>query len=115
MEPLIGPIDLWEVVRKIDVLEPGPGSPEVRLTLAGLHDLVQWYVVGCESGPGARKMEDDWVRGIRDQVSESNGVSFFLKQQMEIVGDEYGANVRLKRIPTPFLDGRSWTEIPNGG
>jgi len=61
-------------------------------------DLV---IVGCESGPGARPMELDWVRSIRDQCQMA-GTRFFFKQAM--IGG--------KLIKTPALDGIRWDEMP---
>jgi protein gp37 len=55
-------------------LEPLLG-PLPRMNLAG----IQWAIVGGESGPGARPMEADWVRDIRDQCDHAN-VAFFFKQ-----------------------------------
>jgi protein gp37 len=46
---------------------------EVNLT--GIH----WMIVGGESGHGARPMNADWVRSLRDQCMKA-GVSFFFKQ-----------------------------------
>jgi protein gp37 len=40
---------------------------------------INWLIVGGESGPRARPVEADWVRGIRDQCSEAD-VAFFFKQ-----------------------------------
>ncbi|MBN1316884.1 MAG: phage Gp37/Gp68 family protein [Anaerolineales bacterium] len=40
---------------------------------------IDWVIVGGESGPGARKMEEEWVSDIRDQCSIS-GIPFFFKQ-----------------------------------
>src|SRR4051794_33496579 len=45
------------------------------LDLRGIH----WVIVGGESGPGARPMNADWVRSIRDQCLEQE-VPFFFKQ-----------------------------------
>ena len=45
------------------------------LDLTGIH----WVIVGGESGPGARPMDADWVRSIRDQCRTA-GVPFFFKQ-----------------------------------
>lgn len=55
-------------------VEPLIGDPE-RMDLAGIH----WVIAGGESGPGARPMEPDWVRAVRDQCAEQR-VPFFLKQ-----------------------------------
>ena len=41
--------------------------------------VLQWVIVGGESGAGARAMDPDWARELRDQ-SACNGVAFFLKQ-----------------------------------
>lgn len=42
-------------------------------------DDIHWVIVGGESGPGARPMEEEWVLSIRDQCKEQN-VAFFFKQ-----------------------------------
>src|SRR5437868_11619604 len=45
-----------------------------------LHDALPiWVIVGGESGPGARLMQPDWARGVRDQC-QREGVAFFFKQ-----------------------------------
>ncbi len=46
-----------------------------KFDLSGIH----WVIVGGESGPGARPMEEEWVLPIRDQCRESH-VPFFFKQ-----------------------------------
>jgi protein gp37 len=63
---------------------------------------VQWIVVGGESGPGRRPMNENWVRVLRDQLP-GTGVAFFLKQR---VGDDG------KKIEMPELDGKVWAEYP---
>lgn len=40
---------------------------------------LNWVIVGGETGPGARPMDPDWARSIRDQCRRV-GVPFFLKQ-----------------------------------
>ena len=45
------------------------------IPLEGIH----WVIVGGESGPGARPMEESWVRSIQRQCLRS-GVPFFFKQ-----------------------------------
>jgi protein gp37 len=62
---------------------------------------IDWVIVGSESGPGARPMDEDWVRGIRDECTAA-GVPFFYKQK----------TVAGKKQPTPVLDGRTWMEFP---
>jgi protein gp37 len=41
--------------------------------------LVDWVIVGGESGPGFRTMDHAWARGVRDQCLAS-GTAFFFKQ-----------------------------------
>jgi protein gp37 len=55
-------------------LEPLIG-PLPNLPLAD----VEWAIVGGESGPGARNMEENWVLEIQDQC-DAAGVPFFFKQ-----------------------------------
>jgi protein gp37 len=45
------------------------------VNLAGIH----WVIVGGESGPGARPMEEGWVLSVRDQCRHAD-VPFFFKQ-----------------------------------
>lgn len=41
--------------------------------------LIDWVIVGGESGPHARPMRPDWVRSLRDQC-EASGTPFHFKQ-----------------------------------
>ena len=67
-EPLLGPIDMaYTCFNGADSF----GS----IPLSGV-------IVGGESGPGARPMDLDWVRKIRDDCDRA-GVPFFLKQICE--------------------------------
>lgn len=69
LEPLIGPLDLrsrgWV---------PNLGRPEPP--------YLDWVVVGGESGPRARNMENAWAADLLDQCKRG-GVSFFMKQMAE--------------------------------
>jgi protein gp37 len=49
-------------------------GPLPQLPLTG----VDWVIVGGESGPGARPMQREWVRQIRDRCV-ARGVPFFLR------------------------------------
>lgn len=62
---------------------------------------ISWIIVGGESGPGARHMNLDWVRTIRDQCIEQS-VPFFFKQVGGVRKKETGR----------MLDGRTWDEFP---
>lgn len=49
-----------------------------RLNLTDLEGI-DWVIVGGETGPGARRMNPDWAREIRDNCKAA-GVPFFMKQ-----------------------------------
>ncbi len=55
-------------------LEPLLG-PLPELNLSG----IAWLIVGGESGPHCRPMDEAWVRDLRDQCAAAN-VPFFFKQ-----------------------------------
>lgn len=63
---------------------------------------IDWVIAGGESGPGARLMDVEWVREIRDICLESN-VAFHFKQ--------WGGPVKSKT--GRVLDGRTWDEMPS--
>jgi protein gp37 len=73
--------------------------------LGALGDLnltgIDWVIVGGESGPGARPMDADWVRQIRDQCLRQ-GVAFFFKQWGGIRPKAGGR----------ALDDREWSQLP---
>ena len=56
-------------------------SVEPLLGRIGPIDLsdIAWVIVGGESGPGARPMDVNWAREVRDQCAHQ-GVEFFFKQ-----------------------------------
>jgi len=71
---------------RIDDLRKTPAkvrflSIEPLLEDLGTLDLrdIHWVIVGGESGPGARVMDEQWVLSIRDQCRKA-GVPFFFKQ-----------------------------------
>jgi len=67
IEPMLGPVDISSYLPIITIggveMERWPG----------------WVIVGGETGPGARLMDPDWARSIRDQCREAE-VPFFMKQ-----------------------------------
>ena len=77
-------------------LEPLLG-PLPHLSLEG----IDWVIVGGESGPGARPMDADWVRAIRDNCVNSE-VPFFFKQWGGVFKKRTGRT----------LDGRTWDQMP---
>ena len=77
-------------------LEPLLG-PLPNLALKG----IDWVIVGGESGPGARSIQEEWVTEIRDQCL-TNHVPFFFKQ--------WGG--KNKKKAGRLLEGRTWDELP---
>lgn len=72
IEPLLGPVDLEH---EWGAYQDGNDSPLRKKWINGIHLVI----VGGESGPGARRMQPEWVRTIRDQCKAA-GVPFFFKQ-----------------------------------
>jgi protein gp37 len=73
--------------------------------LGPLHNLkldgINWVIVGGESGPGARPMDEKWAVEIRDQCLKSD-VPFFFKQWGGVWKKRNGRD----------LQGRTWDEMP---
>jgi protein gp37 len=65
-------------------------------------DGIDWVIVGGESGPGARPVESDWIRGIRSQCRRSN-TPFFFKQWGGVWKKRNGRE----------LDGLTYDEMPH--
>lgn len=78
LEPLLGPL------------------PDLDLT------HIDWVIVGGESGPHARPLQESWVVDIRDQCQDAK-IPFFFKQW---------GGVRKKRTGR-LLQGRTWDELPH--
>jgi protein gp37 len=62
---------------------------------------IDWTIAGGESGPGARPVDPDWVRSIRDQCIDAE-VPFFFKQWGGVH----------KKVNGRILDGRTWDQLP---
>lgn len=110
-EPLLGPLDIssW--------LKCPHGSPSTCNqcaanrkwnTAAGYPKLaaecgaqIHWVITGAESGHGARAMDDDWVRRLRNQCADA-GTKFFFKQRA----------VNGRKISLPILDGVQHAAFP---
>lgn len=122
-EPLLGPINF------------GDHMSRYREIGTELFPMLNWVIVGGESGPGARPMHPDWVRSIRDQCVQAE-VPFFFKQfgewlpvdtttWLNLVNnmpkgqyetqwmDEHIMVQRVgKKAAGRLLDGKEWDEFP---
>jgi protein gp37 len=72
---------------------------------------IGWVIVGGESGPGARPMQQGWVVSIRDQCREAR-VPFFFKQWGGVRKQEAGRRLQGRtydgiptRLALPILEG----------
>ena len=146
MEPLLGPVDLTlhrydpSVSRMTECDQDLLRGRQRHYTGGGksfdadLGGKLDWIIVGGESGPKARPMEDAWVLSIRDQCASAE-VPFFFKQWGDLMScwngdmpdDVYAgidASVNLagyggspwfrvgKKRAGRMLDGRTWDEFP---
>ncbi len=68
-----------------------------RLNLGGIN----WVIVGGESGPGARPIDEKWVVSIREQCQE-RAVPFFFKQWGGVRKSSTGRR----------LEGKTYDELP---
>ena len=83
-EPLIGPVG--------------------RIDLSGIH----WAIVGGESGPGARPMQESWVDEVQG-MCDLHETAFFFKQWGAWGKD---GKRRPKKENGRIYRGRTWDEIP---
>lgn len=73
-EPALGPVDFRRYLKDtkpIKSIEDIPSIFDVR--------ILDWLIVGGESGPGARPMRIEWIESTIEQCRES-GVACFVKQ-----------------------------------
>jgi protein gp37 len=101
-------VEAEDVLHRVDELRQVPAAvrflscepligPLTQLNLDG----ISWVITGGESGPGARPIEPDWVREIRDNCV-ATGTAFFHKQ--------WGG--RTPKASGRDLDGRRWSQFP---
>ena len=112
-EPMLGELDLKKWIK-----------PNKR---KGMHGI-DWIIAGGESGPGARPMNPDWARKLRDQAL-SHDVAFHFKQwgqwaprdhlvpevtgKAAIVDGIEMIRLKSKKDVDRALDGTIWDEFPD--
>lgn len=94
IEPLLGPVDIrahlwpahgwWTAPYRSYAEAKAAGAecgmkPQALLSADVARSLIDWVIVGGESGPQARPMHPDWARSVRDQCAAA-GVQFLFKQ-----------------------------------
>jgi protein gp37 len=103
-EPLLGPLDIQEVSTA------GIGSAAGNK----LSDCLHGVIVGGESGPGARPMDPEWVRSVRDQCAEA-GVAFNFKgwgewMPVDEIGFDWERESHKKLFVAFDAKTQTWTE-----
>lgn len=93
IEPMLGPIDLFDVDGEI-----ASSLPERSMLYPA--DLLDWVICGAESGPDRRPFEAAWALDVYEQCRAA-GVPFFGKQ----------ASGLRPGVPL-LLDGREVKEMP---
>lgn len=100
VEPMLSEVNLEQYLHC-----EGCGYTEKDKKIQGDHSLctnlsntLSWVICGGETGPGARPMNPDWVRSLRDQCVES-GTPFFFKSFGEYVDEFHPA---AKDVPLPW-------------
>lgn len=95
-EPLLGPIYfdqwLWEHTKDEDGVKDSQPS-----------EMINWIVVGGESGPYSRETHIEWCESIRDQCRAA-AVPFFMKQLTNDTGrkipiEKWPADLQIREYP----------------
>jgi protein gp37 len=101
-EPLLGPIDL----KQSGALWTSALDNSIVHTTTSWQ-LINWVIVGGESGSGAREMKESDALALRDQCHAA-GIDFFFKQWGAFGGDQslhhggdWLAGTQYHEVPTP--------------
>ena len=121
-EPLIGPIALRQQYRdslegwRTEPIHVCGSDPERCYAMCPEAQQVQtypidWVICGAESGPGARPMDVEWARSLRDQCY-ATARAFYMKQMGSVYAREHGSrgkgeefelipeDLRIREFPT---------------
>ena len=107
MEPLLGPVRLDQ------------NAPDERALrwYRPMIRMVDWVIVGGESGPGARPMHPAWAQSLRDQCTAAD-VPFLFKQWGEwlpaVKARSVTGPVLILEGAAPFTDNPQWHGFEDG-
>jgi protein gp37 len=97
-EPLLGHVDISDYL--------------VETAHTNWDAYLDWVIVGGESGPGARPMDQEWALSLRDQCQASS-VPFFFKQWGAFVPEVRGRYRKAsKKAAGRLLDGIEHNGMP---
>lgn len=133
IEPMLGPVGLTFIGCPYCGQSKNPWFPNYTICRAcgkevksPPDNLISWVICGGETGPGARPMNPEWARKVRDQCVEA-GVPYFHKQngmwRPDRLADEGPPRVYrfsdgmvmsrcTKKQAGRLLDGRMWDQFP---
>lgn len=105
IEPMLGEIDLklWQ----------SEGNPTNQEPLRERNWLIDWVIVGGETGAGARPIRYEWVKSIQSQCEEF-GVPFFFKKWGKIAYHKGDAMTNTKLFDG-IIDGLKCRQMPKQG
>lgn len=101
-EPLLGPLDLFNCAGVSAIERDWTGGPGGGTSAP--HPLVDWVVVGGESGPGHRPMDLRWLESIVSQCQEAD-VPVWVKQDSGPRSGQQGRipdELFIQQFPQPF-------------
>lgn len=78
-EPLLGPVCLTDIKQQILHKMEGDNHIHIDALRCVVPPHIDWVICGGESGFGARAMQLEWARSLRDQCKAA-GAAFFMKQ-----------------------------------
>ncbi len=105
IEPMLGPVDLEPFL----VFYDQNGEPYASKCKKDGSPVIDWVILGGETGPKARPMHSDWARSIREQCMEA-GIPFFFKHHGAWWCKQF--NCHPKDYPAKELDGKEYREVP---
>lgn len=117
VEPMLGEVELSYYLPSA-IIKVRPGMTNITMRSPAL----DWIICGGESGSGARPMDPDWARSLRDQCVAA-GVPFFFKGwgewAFEGIDQDDPRNIVFAKNKNKhrnrLLDGREWNEFPEMG
>ena len=89
-EPLLGPVDLSKWLG-IEYSDMGMWLEEMFATISGRGSLLDWVIVGGESGHGARPMKEEWAADLVDQCQAAS-TAVFVKQMGSVWAQDHFVN-----------------------
>jgi len=98
-EPLLGAVDITDLACGGNALAGCEASWDGETR--NVRPPISWVIVGGESGPGARPMDLEWARSLRDQC-QSAAAPFFMKQMSAHAGADKKAipdDLRIREVP----------------